>query len=340
MKKNNTYRSHSRRKTPWDDLEDPTVLESFIRKKYKDHYNDHHDSLHETDEAALLNSYTPDSCRYCGSTRFRKNGFDRNGLQKYYCKDCSRNFTITTSTIFENHKLPVSEWIEYLLNLFGYSSLNLNSKTNKNSPTTSKYWLKKVFLLLEDYQSDIILKGKAYIDETYYTVIKSDIKTSKDGKKPRGLSSNKICIGIGCDRDQVYLTVEGRAKTSETKTLKAFKDHIGKRSTLIHDEEQSHNILVETLDLKSRSYNSAYLKTLDDKHNPLNRINRYCNLLKKFLNSHPGFDRDELQDYLNLFSFMMNAPYNKLEKVKILLDKALNSSKRITFRQYYSKKER
>ena len=163
--KNNTYRSHSRRKTPWDDKGDLTPLESFIRKEYKEHYNDHHVSLYETDEAALLNSYSPKCCRYCSGTEIKKNGFDRNGLQKYYCRDCSRSFTITTSTIFENHKLPVSEWIEFLLNLFAYSSINLNSKTNKNAPTTSKYWLKKVFLLLEDYQSDIVLKGKVYIDE-------------------------------------------------------------------------------------------------------------------------------------------------------------------------------
>ena len=74
-------------------------------------------------------------------------------------------------------------------------------------------------------------------------------------------------------------------------------------------------------------------------HNPLNRISHYCDLLKKFLNSHPGFDRDELQDYLNLFSFMMNKPHNKLEKVIILLEKAINSSKRITFREYYLKEK-
>lgn len=28
--------------------------------------------------------------------------------------------------------------------LFGYSSINLNSKRNKNSETTSKYWLTKI----------------------------------------------------------------------------------------------------------------------------------------------------------------------------------------------------
>lgn len=35
-------------------------------------------------------------------------------------------------------------------------------------------------------------------------------------------------------------------------------------------------------------------------------INRNCFFLKKFLNSHSGFDREELQNYLNLFAFIMN----------------------------------
>lgn len=141
--KNNTYRSHSRRKTPWDDKEDPAALESFIRKEYKDHYKEHHSSLNETDEAALLNSYEPEYCRFCRGKHFKKNGLDRNGVQKYCCKDCRRSFTITTTTIFESHRLPISEWIEYLLNLFGYSSLNLNSKTsNYNEDYLTAYILR------------------------------------------------------------------------------------------------------------------------------------------------------------------------------------------------------
>ena len=70
--------------------------------------------------------------------------------KRYFCKTCGRRFTPTTGTIFEDHKLSISEWIEFLLNLFGYSSLNLNSKVNKNANTTAKYWLKKIFLLLEE----------------------------------------------------------------------------------------------------------------------------------------------------------------------------------------------
>lgn len=105
--------------------------------------------------------------------------------------------TVLTNTIFDNHKLPISEWIEFLLNLFSNSSINLTSKVNKNAATTTKFWLKKLFLLLEDYQDDIVLDGSVYLDEMFYSVVQSEIQT-KDNKQYRGLSRNKYCIGVTC----------------------------------------------------------------------------------------------------------------------------------------------
>ena len=80
------------------------------------------------------------------------------------------------------------------------------------------------------------------------------------------------------------------------------------------------------------------IKKLDDKDNPMNRINHMCSALRKFLDSHPGFNRDELQDYLNLFVFMMSEPKEKLEKVNLLLEMAFKTQKVVKFREYYKKK--
>ena len=336
MKNNNSYRSSSRRRTPWDDMDVLSELETFISSEYKDHYKARHLKLTDSQkEIILLNSYKPASCKICESTNFHKNGYTSNGIQRYKCNDCDQTFTILRNTIFENHKISLTEWIEFLLNLFGYSSINLNSKTNKNAPTTSKYWLAKVFLLLEDYQDGIILSDEVEIDETYYSVISSQIATI-DGVKLRGISNNKYCIAIGCDKNQLYCVLQGKGKPSINKTRKSFITHIKEGSTLIHDDEHSHSVLISELNLNSVSYSTKELKGLTDKDNPLRRINHYCFLLKKFLNSHPGFNRNELQGYLNLFSFMMNKPHNKLEKVNILLELSLNTSKKLTYRQYYS----
>lgn len=72
-------------------------------------------------------------------------------------------------------------------------------------------------------------------------------------------------------------------------------------------------------------YLSPYRNTnllIHDKDNPLKDVNNLCYLLKKFLDSHSRFEIKDLRNYLNLFSCMVNEPYNKLEIVKIILDKA------------------
>ena len=63
-------------------------------------------------------------------------------------------------------------------------------------------------------------------------------------------------------------------------------------------------------------YASKDLKGLADSENPLNPVNRIHNLFKMFLNAHSGFNRDELQGYLNLYSFVINPPADHLEKVE------------------------
>ena len=38
-----------------------------------------------------------------------------------------------------------------------------------------------------------------------------------------------------------------------------------------------------------------------------------------FLNAHSGFSRDDLQNYLNLYSFVINPPSDHLEKVEKII---------------------
>ena len=129
-----------------------------------------------------------------------------------------------------------------------------------------------------------------------------------------------------------------KRQISVSSTKETFISHIEPGSLLIHDKEHSHSVLIKELNLKDESYDSKYLSKLDDKDNPLSEVNNLCFLLKKFLNSHSSFNRKDLQNYLNLFSFMVNKPYNKLEKVKILLDKAICNPKTLHYRDCYSKK--
>lgn len=326
----------SRRKNPWDN-NTKTVLQSFIENKYKENYNFKHPKLSETEEAKILNSIKINECRYRSKTQLIKRGTTKNGIQLYYCKNCNRRFTATTNTIFEKHKISISEWIEYLLDLFNYGSLTLTSKVNKNIINTSIYWLHKTFLVLQNWQDCIILKDKIYIDEMLYSVIKSNIET-KNGKKLRGLSRNQYCIGVGYDGTNIIAIVEGLGKISSEKTKDIFLKHIKPNSKIIHDDEKSHNDLITKLNLVDESYKSTWLKTKKDKDNPLRPINHQYDLIRQFLNAHSGFDRNDLQNYLNLYCFMNSGHKKKLDKVNEFIEMALNMKVTLNYRDLFETK--
>ena len=83
--------------------------------------------------------------------------------------------------------------------IIGHGSFNLTSKINRNTFTTTKYWMNKLFLILEEWQDSIELKGNIYLDETYYPLMEKDTEKRPDGKSMRGLSRNKMCIGCAWD---------------------------------------------------------------------------------------------------------------------------------------------
>ena len=104
---------------------------------------------------------------------------------------------------------------------------------------------------------------------------------------------------------------------------------------MIHDKEKTHKKFVEKLSLKSITYSSSELKGLGDSENPLDPVNRIHSLLKMFLNAHSGFSRDDLQDYLNLYSFVINPPSDQLEKVEKIINLVFENPKSLKYRAQF-----
>ncbi len=329
--------SLSRRTTPWDASQERTPLQDFIRDSHIDSYERHHKPLKDTTEHDVINSYIPEKCPYCCSKSFMKYGKNKNLIQIYKCNKCNSKFSSTTGTIFDIRKISVSEWIEYTRNLFHYLSTNSNSWNNRNAFTTSSYWLHKIFLVLQNYQKDNMLSGTVWLDETFYPLRKRDLRIKDDGSLPSGLSKNQMCIGVACTTKETLCFYEGNGTPSKETSFNTFYNHIEHGSILIHDATQSHDKLIEELSLIDMSFKADECKKLDDDENPLNRINTIHNLLKKFLTMHISFNRSYLQGYLNLFSFIMNKPNDKLAKVEKLLDMAFRTQASLKYRDLFSK---
>ncbi len=179
------------------------------------------------------------------------------------------------------------------------------------------------------------MRGTVWLDETYYALMLRDRIHDESGNLLRGLSCNQICIGVATDKEHTICFVEGFGKPSQKRSYDTFKNHIAAGSKLIHDKEMTHKKLVEKLSLESISYSSKELKGLADSENPLDPVNRIHCLLKMFLNAHSGFCREEIQDYLNLYSFVINSPTDHLEKVERIINLVFENPKSLKYRDQF-----
>lgn len=325
----------SLRRFPWDEGK-LTPLQELIETNELDHYSQKHPKAHE-EEIAFLNSLVPADCPYCSSEHITKKGKYKDGIQRYLCKSCQRRFGPLTGTVFDSHKIPISEWIEYLRYLFEFHSITTSARDNKNAKTTGFYWLGKVFSVLDGIQDDVVLSGKIYLDETFFPVIRSDI-VSKDRKKLRGISRNKICVGVAVSKEGCIILCENTNKPSMESTWRTFKDHIMPGSIIVHDGENSHSVLIERLHLKSEVHTTKETKGLPDRKNPMDRVNNIHYLLKRFMKEHGGYDREHIQDWMNIAFFALSSAENVYLRIQEFFELAVKHRKTIRYREYYSKK--
>ena len=86
-------------------------------------------------ELGLVNGLPIECCPHCGGTHFKKSGYFSNGTRRYRCLDCGKAFSPLTGTVFDAHKIPISEWIEYVMHLFEFHSLSSSARDNRHAKT-------------------------------------------------------------------------------------------------------------------------------------------------------------------------------------------------------------
>lgn len=337
-KKHSPVWGNSLKYLPWDEKKETSKTEELVSETIHEWYDSKH-RLPSIVEVDLINSKKVETCPECDSCTFIKYGKDSNGIQRYKCKTCNATFTCLTNTIFEGKKIPISEWIEFLIHLFEFHSIVTSSRDNRNAESTGRFWTYKVFEVLKHYQDNIILSGTIYLDEMYFPVMPKDLIRNKDGKKLKGISRNKLGVAVAFDDNgQFLLKCTYTSKPSDKSTWNAVGLHIKEGSTIVHDGERSHNNLIRKLKLSSIVYKTKNTKNLKDSENPLDPINDIHALAKRFMKVHGGYDRDNLQDWMNLICFILSKPENRYEKIVKFIEIALDSPIRVKYRDIMYKK--
>ena len=110
--------------TPWDGIDDDK-LEPAQRAVAESHRSIYAFGQERFEgDADFFNGYERDACPRCGSREISKRGLDSRGVQRYFCAGCRHGFAPQTGTIFEDRKLPIPAWTDYLLQLFSYDSFS------------------------------------------------------------------------------------------------------------------------------------------------------------------------------------------------------------------------
>lgn len=157
-------RFSSLRQFSWSGRKDGSDAEKLIESTVPEWHEQKHRKP-SPEEIGFINSIPIRQCPRCGSGVIARDGKGSNGIQRFVCRGCGRRFSPLTDTIFDSKKIPISEWIEYLLHLFEYHSLKTSATDNRNSETTGGYWLSEVFAVLKGIQRGVALKGTVWADE-------------------------------------------------------------------------------------------------------------------------------------------------------------------------------
>ena len=327
--------------TPWDNDDESslTPAQRFVMMSQRDAYERNHTP--GPHDAAFFNGYARDRCPLCQSAMVSKSGFDARGVQRYGCLSCGHRFSPLTGTVFEDHRISVEGWFEFLLGIMSYESLAGIARRDRRSPTTPPYQLAKVFMVLDGIQDGVVLTGRVQADEMMYKVPAADRDPALAGRSAGGYSRDNTCIAIACeerDGGSSVFRVLGRGKPSGERAKAAYCPHLARGLELVHDKENSHNAVVRELGLVSEAHDSREVKRLPDDENPLWKVNRLCFLLRLFLDGHSGFDRTNFGGWLDLFSVMVNPPEDRLKKVAMVLDRAMSFPNTLRYRDFYNQK--
>ena len=324
--------------TPWDGTCDADLTPSqvAVRDSHRSVYEFRHRTLSETGDASFLDRHVRERCPRCGDERVCRWGREADGARRHGCGACGRTFTSPAGTVPGGHRLPVADWAESVGQAFGFESLEAMTREDRRSGTTTAWWVAKLFAVLRGTRDGVMLSGEARIDERTRPLAAKDRVGGVAGMG--AYPGDRICIAVGCDDAGRSLVARaGLGKPGKSRCWDAYGGHIERGSRLVHDMENAHSILVDRLGLESVAYRSADLRGLDDAHNPLRRADHMHFLLRESVRRHSGLGRDRIDDWPDLFSVIVNPPSNRLEKVAMVLDRAMSLPISLPYRGYYER---
>lgn len=263
------------------------------------------------------------SCKRCGSVAIVKYGKDKNGKQRYKCKDCNTLFSPTSySVISQTHK-PLSVWKQYIKLLVVGAPLWQCAMECGISVRTAFIWRHKILGTLPMDQEGRMLSGIIELDDMFmkisfkgnhskskrFTMPRMSYKRGSDNKQH---ACDRACVMFASERNgQAYGEVLGTGAASIKMLSHAFDRRVLSESICISDKSPTIKKYfsgkgIELVQVKScneftRTKSSRVVGAFHIQH-----VNNMHYRFRGFINGYFGVATKYLNNYLNLFVWLEN----------------------------------
>ena len=324
--------------TPWDGTCDAGLTPSqvAVRDSHRSACELRHRTLSEAGDASFLDRHVRGRCPRYGDERVCRWGREADGARRHGRGACGRTFTSPAGTILEDHKLPVADRAESVGQALGPEGPEAMAREGGRSGATTARRVARPLAVLRGTRDGVMPSGEARIDERTHPLAAKDRVGGVAGMG--AYPGDRICIAVGCDDAGRSLVARaGLGRPGKSRCWDAYGGHIERGSRPARDMENAHSILVDRPGPGGVAYRSADPGGLDDAHNPLRRVNHMHFLLRESVRRHSGLRRDRIDDWPDLFSVIVNPPSNRLEKVAMVLDRAMSLPISLPYRGYYER---
>ena len=248
------------------------------------------------------------ACPRCGSATAVRKGRDRDGVQRWLCRECGRTFRNEPDTIITRSKLKPAVWMLYLECFVDCLPLRECAERCKVSLRTA--WLMRMRLVesLKRHLPRFFANAgtTVQLDETYLRESFKGNHTRGKFRLPRparhrgtpaskrGLSREQICVMTGvADDDSAFLTMSGRGLISKSRMLAALDGRIARGAFASADQAAAYPGAMEALGV-------VFTRTKADDH-AINRVNTLHSLFDGFMAGFRGVSTKRLGEYLTWF---------------------------------------
>lgn len=258
-------------------------------------------------------------CPHCHSTEIVANG-KLKGVQRYYCKVCTTNFSETTGKFW--YKIKKKDKVhQYLHCLLSGYSIRKSAKETGIAIQTSFDWRHKLLISFSNVWVDGF-EGIVESDDLFFLYSeKGSRHLSKPARKrggkatKAGISDEQVAVIATCDRvGNKDFKVATRGRISKKDIKRVLDGRLTKAEVLCSDSHRSYTAYAKSIKIEHKKFNASKGQRTVDKIYHVQNVNNMDMRLRKFMKPFNGVATKYLQNYLNWF---------------LVLEKIKNTTKRM-----------